>query len=59
MSKEEKRLTRSERLRLIAFRNYMEKKKQKETKPKEEPLKINTSLDDVLKASVPKPKQKE
>ena len=33
--------------------------KEKEQKPKEEPLKINTSLDDVLKASIPKPKEKE
>lgn len=35
-------------------------KKQKErSKEYEKKLKINTSLDDVLKASVPKPKQKE
>tara|TARA_R110002050_G_scaffold171113_2_gene303100 strand:- start:6666 stop:6788 length:123 start_codon:yes stop_codon:yes gene_type:complete len=39
--------------------------KQQQSKPKDrskeyqEKLKINTSLDDVLKASVPKPKQKE
>ncbi len=31
----------------------------KEKKPKEKPLKINTSLDDVLKASVPKNEKKE
>lgn len=33
--------------------------KDKDKKPKEKPLKINTSLDDVLKASVPKPKEKD
>lgn len=37
-----------------------EKKKPKQRANKyEEKLKINTSLDDVLKASVPKPKEKE
>ena len=37
-----------------------EKPKTKErSKEYEKKLKINTSLDDVLKASVPKPKQKE
>ncbi|WP_262713609.1 hypothetical protein [Seonamhaeicola marinus] len=37
-----------------------EKKKPKErAKQYEEKLKINTSLDDVLKASVPEPKEKE
>ena len=37
-----------------------EKPKNKErSKESEEKLKINTSLDDVLKASVPKPKSKE
>lgn len=37
-----------------------EKKIKKErSKEYEKKLKINTTLDDVLKASVPKPKQKE
>lgn len=33
--------------------------KEKDKKPKEKPLKINSSLNDVLKASVPKPKEKD
>lgn len=33
--------------------------KKKKNLSEEPPLKINTSLDDVLKASVPKPKKKE
>lgn len=34
-------------------------KSKKRSKEYEKKLKINTSLDDVLKASVPKPKKKE
>jgi hypothetical protein len=34
-------------------------KKEKDKKPKEQPLKVKGTLDDVLKASVPKPKNKE
>jgi len=34
-------------------------KKNKDKKPKEKPLQVKGTLDDVLKASVPKPKQKE
>lgn len=33
-------------------------KKSKEKQPKEKPLKIDGTLDDVLKVSVPKPKDK-
>ncbi|WP_256444203.1 hypothetical protein [Flaviramulus sp. BrNp1-15] len=36
-----------------------DKKQVKPSKSKEKALKINTSLDEVLKASVPKPKNKE
>lgn len=34
------------------------RQKTKENQPKDKPLKINGSLDDVLKVSVPKPKEK-
>ena len=36
-----------------------EKEPKERSKEYEEKLKINTSLDDVLKASIPKPKEKE
>lgn len=36
-----------------------DKKQKPRSKEYEEKLKINTSLDDVLKASIPKPKTKE
>lgn len=36
----------------------MNKQKDKKPKPKEKALKINTSLDDVLKVSIPEPKKK-
>ena len=40
--------------------NYLYKmNKEKEQKPKEKPLQVKGTLDDVLKASIPKPKQKE
>jgi hypothetical protein len=36
-----------------------EKKPKQRSKEYEKKLKINTSLDDVLKVSIPKPKEKE
>jgi hypothetical protein len=36
-----------------------EKKPKERSKEYEKKLKINTSLDDVLKVSIPKPKEKE